>query len=223
MAESKFKLVLSAKLSKNSLSTIQDQLNKISTKVKFEIPIDTKQVEKLGQAAKAMDEVGTKSKRAAQHLQTFDDKISKFLEWEIIGDVINTVEDAIGNAIQTVFDFDSVLTELTKVTDLSGDELKQFSQDAFDVATQISSTGQAVLEASVIFAQAGYEANEALNLAKWATVLTNVSEAGATAEESASTLIATMKAFGMESKDAGHIVDVLNEVDVFASRYSNVA
>ena len=133
------------------------------------------------------------------------------------------VEDAIGNAIQTVFDFDSVLIELTKVTDLSGDELKQFSQDAFDVATQISSTGQAVLEASVIFAQAGYEANEALNLAKWATVLTNVSEAGATAEESASTLIATMKAFGMESKDAGHIVDVLNEVDVFASRYSNVA
>lgn len=212
MAENKFQVVLSAKLSKSSLTTIQEQLNNISAKVKFNIPIDTKQIDSLNKMANGMENVGEKSKRAVQHLQTFDDKVSKFLEWEIIGDVINTIEHAIGSAVEVIFDFDSVLTELTKVTDLAGDSLKKFQQDAFDVASQISSTGQAVLEASVIFAQAGYEANEALDLAKWATVLTNVSEAGATAEESASTLIATMKAFGLEAQDAGHIVDVLNEI-----------
>lgn len=54
-------------------------------------------------------------------------------------------------------------------------------------------------------------------------MLKNVSEAGATAESSANTLIAAMKAFGLEASDSTHIVDALNEVDIRASRYSNVA
>lgn len=43
-------------------------------------------------------------------------------------------------------------------------------------------------------------------------MLKNVSEAGATAEGSANTLIAAMKAFNIEASDSGHIVDALNEV-----------
>lgn len=43
-------------------------------------------------------------------------------------------------------------------------------------------------------------------------MLKNVSEAGATAEGSANTLIAAMKAFNLEASDSGHIVDALNEV-----------
>lgn len=43
-------------------------------------------------------------------------------------------------------------------------------------------------------------------------MLKNVSEAGATAEGSANTLIAAMKAFKIEASDSGHIVDALNEV-----------
>lgn len=43
-------------------------------------------------------------------------------------------------------------------------------------------------------------------------MLKNVSEAGATAEGSANTLIATMKAFKLEASDSGHVVDALNEV-----------
>lgn len=43
-------------------------------------------------------------------------------------------------------------------------------------------------------------------------MLKNVSEAGATAEGSANTLIATMKAFKLEANDSQHVVDALNEV-----------
>ena len=43
-------------------------------------------------------------------------------------------------------------------------------------------------------------------------MLKNVSEAGATAEGSANTLIATMKAFKLEASDSEHVVDALNEV-----------
>ena len=63
-----------------------------------------------------------------------------------------------------------------------------------------------------MFAQAGYEAKDALDLGEQAIRFKNVSEAGATAEGSANTLIAAMKAFNIEASDSGHIVDALNEV-----------
>jgi len=43
-------------------------------------------------------------------------------------------------------------------------------------------------------------------------MLKNISEAGATAEGSANTLISTMKAFKLEAGDVSHVVDSLNEV-----------
>ena len=43
-------------------------------------------------------------------------------------------------------------------------------------------------------------------------MLKNVSEAGATAESSANTLIAAMKAFNLEASESEHIVDALNQV-----------
>lgn len=72
--------------------------------------------------------------------------------------------------------------------------------------------GKDVIDATTIFAQAGYEAKDALDLGEQAIMLKNVSEAGATAESSANTLIAAMKAFGLEASDSTHIVDALNEV-----------
>lgn len=43
-------------------------------------------------------------------------------------------------------------------------------------------------------------------------MLKNVSEAGATAEGSANTLIAAMKAFNLEASESEHVVDSLNAV-----------
>ena len=72
--------------------------------------------------------------------------------------------------------------------------------------------GKDVIDATTIFAQAGYAAKDALDLGEQAIMLKNVSEAGATAEGSANTLIATMKAFKLEASDSEHVVDALNEV-----------
>ena len=80
-----------------------------------------------------------------------------------------------------------------------------------------------MIDATTLFSQAGYEIKDSLDLGEQAIMLKNVSEAGATAEGSANTLIAAMKAFGLEASDSTHIVDALNEVDIRASRYSNVA
>ena len=205
----KFEVLLSASLDKNSVKDIQAQLDSISKGTTLKINADSSSVNSLN---KALNDLGNSAKNAKAHTQGLDDIISKFSSWQIVGDVIHGVKNAMGDMVQQIFDLDESLVELSKVSDLSGDSLQSFADDAFKVGEQIGATGKDVIDATTLFAQAGYEAKDALDLGEQAIMLKNVSEAGATAEGSANTLIAAMKAFKLEASDSGHVVDALNEV-----------
>lgn len=205
----KFEVVLSASLDKNSVKNVQKQIDSILGKTDFSVKADSSQVKAL---TRALQDFSSETKNAKKHSQGLSDIIGKFSSWQIVGDVIHGVKDAMGDMVQQVFELDASLTELDKVTDLSSSGLQKLTDDAFTVGEQIGATGKDILDATTIFAQAGFEAKDALDLSEQATMLKNVSEAGATAEGSANTLIATMKAFKLEASDSGHVVDALNEV-----------
>lgn len=209
---SKFEILLQARLDKtNSDAQIRQDIKSLEKKLSLNLDLkaDSKSATQI---KNAISEVGNAAKKAQEHTQGLGDIIGKFSSWQIVGDVIHGVKDAIADMVDQVFELDASLTELDKVTDLTSEGLQQLTDDAFTVGQQIGATGKDVIDATTIFAQAGYEAQEALDLSEQAIMLKNVSEAGATAEKSASTLIATMKAFGLEAEDSGHIVDALNEV-----------
>ncbi len=205
----KFEVLLSASLDKNSAKNIQAQLDSISKGSSFKINADSSSVNSL---KKSLNELGSSAKNAKEHTQELGDIVSKFSSWQVVGDVIHGIKNAMEDMVQQVFDLDESLTELDKVTDLSSEGLQQLADDAFDVGEKIGATGKDVLDATTIFAQAGYEVKDALDLGEQAITLKNVSEAGATAESSANTLISTMKAFKLEAGDSEHVVDALNEV-----------
>lgn len=205
----KFEVVLTAKLDENSVKDIQKQINNIIKNQDITVKADNKQVNSL---TKSLQDLRNEAKNAKGHTQGLSDIISKFGSWQVVGDVIHGVKDAMSDMVQQVFDLDQSLTELDKVTDLTSTGLQSLADDAFSVGEQIGATGKDVIDATTIFAQAGYAAQDALDLGEQAIMLKNVSEAGATAEGTASTLIATMKAFGLEASDSSHIVDALNEV-----------
>lgn len=209
---SKFEILLQARLDKtNSDAQIRQDIKSLEKKLSLNLDLkaDSKSATQI---KNAISGVGNAAKKAQEHTQGLGDIIGKFSSWQIVGDVIHGVKDAIVDMVDQVFELDASLTELDKVTDLTSEGLQQLTDDAFAVGQQIGATGKDVIDATTIFAQAGYEAQEALDLSEQAIMLKNVSEAGATAENSASTLIATMKAFGLEAEDSGHIVDALNEV-----------
>ena len=209
---SKFEILLQARLDKtNSDAQIRQDIKSLEKKLSLNLDLkaDSKSATQI---KNAISGVGNAAKKAQEHTQGLGDIIGKFSSWQIVGDVIHGVKDAIADMVDQVFELDASLTELDKVTDLTSEGLQQLTDDAFTVGQQIGATGKDVIDATTIFAQAGYEAQEALDLSEQAIMLKNVSEAGATAEKSASTLIATMKAFGLEAEDSGHIVDALNEV-----------
>ena len=205
----KFEVVLTAKLDENSVKDIQKQINSIVKNQDLSIKADSKQVNSL---SRSLQGLSNEAKNAKGHTQGLSDIISKFSSWQVVGDVIHGVKNAMSDMVQQVFDLDASLTELDKVTDLTSSGLQSLADDAFAVGEQIGATGKDVIDATTLFAQAGYEAKDALDLGEQAIMLKNVSEAGATAESSASTLIAAMKAFGLEASDSSHVVDALNEV-----------
>lgn len=209
---SKFEILLQARLDKtNSDAQIRQDIKSLEKNLSLNLDLkaDSKSATQI---KNAISEVGDAAKKAQEHTQGLDDIIGKFSSWQIVGDVIHGVKDAMIDMVDQVFELDASLTELDKVTDLTSSGLEQLADDAFAVGEQIGATGKDVIDATTIFAQAGYEAQEALDLGEQAIMLMNVSEAGATAADSASTLIAAMKAFGLEAEDSNHIVDALNEV-----------
>ena len=62
------------------------------------------------------------------------------------------------------------------------------------------------------FRKNGFNDSDAATLAKTATVFQNVSDEAISASESASFIIAQMKAFGIEAGNAEHIIDEVDAV-----------
>lgn len=208
----KFQISLEGILdTKTSTTNIQKSIKEMEKALSLDIPIKADSAS-ANQIKDAISGIGSAAENAKQHTQGLSDIVSKFSSWQIVGDIIHGVKDGMQDMVQQVFDLDESLVELDKVTDLSSEGLRQLEDDAFAVGEQIGATGKDIIDATTLFAQAGYEAKDALDLGEQAIMLKNVSEAGATAEGSANTLIAAMKAFNIEASDSGHIVDALNEV-----------
>lgn len=135
----KFEVLLSAKLDDNSVSDIQKQLDSISKGTTLKINADNSQVNNLKQS---LTDLGNSAKEAKAHTQGLDDIIQKFSSWQIVGDVIHGVKNAMQDMVQQVFDLDESLTELDKVTDLTSSGLQNLADDAFEVGEQIGATRQ---------------------------------------------------------------------------------
>ena len=141
----KFEVLLSASLDKNSVKDIQAQLDSISKGTTFKINADSSSVNSL---KNSLNDLGDSAKNAKAHTQGLNDIVSKFSSWQIVGDVIHGVKNAMEDMVQQVFDLDESLTELDKVTDLSSEGLQNLADDAFDVGEKIGATGKDVLDST---------------------------------------------------------------------------
>lgn len=166
-------------------------------------------------------EVGAKTsskavKVATQDARSWGDELirsaKKFGEWMLIGTAIMQSIRAIKEGIKTVVDLDKSLTELSKVSDLTANQLKSITSEAYRAGTSIGRTGKEVIDATSEFKRAGYEINDAFDLSQQALLLTNIGDGMDDVKESSSSLIAILKGFKMEAEDTAHIVDALNQV-----------
>lgn len=170
----------------------------------------------------------SKVKAAGKNTKTFTqnlkENISKFSQWFSIGTVVSSVAQTVKDMVSQVKTLDDSLTELRKVSDLTGASLDSFVDRAFALGSQIGRTGQEVIDATTTFKRAGYTLDESLDLAESALVMTNVGDNIQDTAEAASYLISVLKGFNMSDTDAMQVVDMINETSNNAAiDFDNIA
>ena len=204
----KFEVLLSASLDKNSVKDIQSQLDSISKGTTLKINADSSSVNSL---KNSLNDLGNSAKEAKAHTQGLNDIVSKFSSWQIVGDVIHGVKNAMEDMVQQVFSLDASLTEFNKVTDLSEGELKTFTEQAYQTAETVARTGTEVIDAAAEFSKAGYK-EQASDLARVALLYQNIADGQVSTSDATALLVSQMKAFNVDASDSIQIIDQINAV-----------
>lgn len=126
--------------------------------------------------------------------------------------IITKTIQSIKNMVSAVKEVDTSLMELQKVTSLTGDSLTQFTDKAYQMGAQLGRTGKDVIDAVTTFSRAGYDLNEATQLAQSALVMTNVGVDIPNMESAASDMISILKAFDVQAEESMDVIDKLYNV-----------
>lgn len=106
---------------------------------------------------------------------------------------------------------DDALTEISTVTGATISELHQYSQDYNQIAQELGRSTVEVAKAAVEFYRQGRSQAETLDLLRATLIGSKIS--GETAEDTATTLTATINGFQLMSEDAMSIIDKFSALD----------
>ena len=98
--------------------------------------------------------------------QDFLDTTAKVLKFGASTAIIAGVTAAITAVITTVKDFDDAVTDFKKVSDLSGDSLKKYTDQLSELGETVARTGTEMVQNATIFKQAGYSDEDAAILSR---------------------------------------------------------
>lgn len=112
-------------------------------------------------------------------------------------------------AIETVREFDTALTEMRKVSDETVQSLKNYQSITFDTADAVGTTAKQIQNSTADYMRLGESLEEAAESAKTANILLNVSEFN-NIEDATKSLVSMGQAY--KDLDKMTIVDKLNEI-----------
>lgn len=224
-----FKLNIKAQVDVND---IKKQLREVSKtqKITFDangIPKITQEFSKLKDTAgnaylemKKLDSEGntlsTTFTRTASGAQTLGENFESMgRKLQSINGVFQAVKNVVvnfGQAIQPLLEFEDSLTELKKVSDLSGGSLDEYTEKLGKMGQEVGKSRAQMVDAATEFVKSGFGEEESATLARVASLYQNIADEELNAGEAANFIISQMKAFNMTSDDAMHIIDAINEV-----------
>ena len=208
----------------------QQDLQKVADKivVNVNVKMSSKQgVKDLNKDLKNLDKNAKKATDSAKNLgnslnqvdkkskslgQSFGDIVTKVGKFYLATKPIQMMQQAFDEAVETVKEFDDTLVEFRKVSDLSGDSLTSYTQKLAKLGETTGNTMTSMVEAATEFKKSGYSDEDAATLANVASLYRNIADETISAGDSASFLIAQMKAFNISASDSLHIIDSVNEV-----------
>lgn len=134
-----------------------------------------------------------------------------FIQWYGVSGVVTECVNAFRNMYTAVVEVDSAMIELTKVSNASSNELKNYFDEAAKSAKDLGASVSDVINATADWSRLGYSLPDSKKLAEIATLYKNVGD-GIDVDTANQSLVSTLQGFKLNAEDAMHIVDSFNEV-----------
>lgn len=168
--------------------------------------------------AKSFDTVGTKGQIAFNNVlgrlgqvdvglksisKTTDkvfNTIGNTVRWGVVASGFQGMMNSLHESVEYVKDLDRSLTDIMMVTDYSRQQMNEYAKSANEAAKAIGSTTVSMTDATLVFAQQGFNIPEASALAERSTKLANASQqqTSVTSDQ----ITAMMNAYGIENNIA---------------------
>lgn len=145
--------------------------------------------------------------------QSFGDIVTKVGKFYLATKPIQMMQQAFDEAIETVKEFDDVVTEFKKVSDLNGESLDDYTQKLGELGQTVARTRSEMVSSSTEFVKSGYSEEDAAQLARIAELYRNIADEAISSGDSANFIISQMKAFSNDTEAfALHTINAINNV-----------
>lgn len=135
---------------------------------------------------------------------------AKFGGWGFATGTMMTLYNQIRRIPQEVYEIDTAMTDLYKVTDETSSKYNQFLESSSKSAHELGRSISSLVEQTANWAKLGFSLDEAEQLAKISSIYANVGEVDN--DTAVSDMITAMKAFNIEASESITIVDKLNKL-----------
>ena len=143
--------------------------------------------------------------------QSIVEQAKSFTQWVSISGVIMEGVQAARKMVTAVYDIDTAMTELAKVSDATMSQLEGSLNQSIETAKKYGATVDDVVNATADWSRLGYNLEDSEKLAEIATIYKNVGD-GIDIDAANQSLVSTLQGFKMEADDAMHIIDAFNQV-----------
>lgn len=174
--------------------------------------IDGKRISSsINQATNSVRNLETSFRNVNTSAGSFAATMSNIFSYAIGGSLIYGLVNEVKEGVSSIVELDTALRDLRKVSDLTTQELSEFTKEAAKIGTEIGSSTKSVITATEYYSKLGYAIEEASARAKNATIFSNVADMSI--DDASKSLITIQKGFDLNTlEDMTKIMDVANEV-----------
>lgn len=122
------------------------------------------------------------------------------------------VKQGLREVYDNVLELDTAVTELKKVSKMTGDEMSEYLDRTATNARELGANISDLVSSTADWKRLGYTDKDSEELARVSALMANVGDQIDDATTASSYLISTMQGFGLVADDAEHLLDCMNQI-----------
>lgn len=122
------------------------------------------------------------------------------------------IKQGLREVYDNVLELDTAVTELKKVSKMTGDEMNEYLDRTATNARELGANISDLVSSTADWKRLGYTDKDSEELARVSALMANVGDQIDNATTASSYLISTMQGFGLVADDAEHLLDCMNQI-----------